>query len=112
MAQQVREEVTVRDFHIDDVPEEELVDLRQRIAETRWPERETVEDQSQGPRLAGDLPDQVRLAGLLRALVGLPLEPRGRLLVDVEPQAIEGVRALGGCGRYGQNYEQDGAERC
>ena len=50
MAQQVGEEVAVRDFHID-VPEEELVYLRRRIAETRWPEKETVEDQSQGPRL-------------------------------------------------------------
>jgi pimeloyl-ACP methyl ester carboxylesterase len=41
----------VRDFRID-VPEEELVDLRRRIAETRWPEKETVEDQSQGVPLA------------------------------------------------------------
>jgi pimeloyl-ACP methyl ester carboxylesterase len=51
MAQPVGEEVAVRDFHID-VPEEELVDLRQRIAATRWPERETVADQSQGVQLA------------------------------------------------------------
>jgi pimeloyl-ACP methyl ester carboxylesterase len=34
------------------VPEEDLDDLRRRIAATRWPEKETVEDQSQGPRLA------------------------------------------------------------
>jgi hypothetical protein len=34
------------------VPEEELVDLRRRIAATRWPEKETVEDQSQGVQLA------------------------------------------------------------
>jgi hypothetical protein len=33
----------VRPFRID-VPEEELDDLRQRIAATRWPEKETVED--------------------------------------------------------------------
>src|ERR671920_929467 len=52
MAQQVGQEVAVRDFHIVDVPEEELVYLRRRIAETRFPEKETVEDQSQGPRLA------------------------------------------------------------
>ena len=45
------EENAIRSFHID-VPEEELVDLRERIAATRWPEKETVEDQSQGPRLA------------------------------------------------------------
>jgi len=41
----------VRDFRID-VPEEELVDLRRRILATRWPEKEPVEDQSQGVQLA------------------------------------------------------------
>jgi pimeloyl-ACP methyl ester carboxylesterase len=41
----------VRPFRID-IPEEELVDLRRRIASTRWPERETVADQSQGVQLA------------------------------------------------------------
>src|SRR5919107_2408837 len=50
MAQQFGEEVAVRDFHID-VPEEELVDLRQRIAATRWPTKELVEDRSQGVQL-------------------------------------------------------------
>src|SRR5215217_4619210 len=45
------EENAIRPFDID-VPEDELVDLRRRIAATRWPEKETVEDQSQGPRLA------------------------------------------------------------
>src|SRR5688500_7595148 len=45
------EDSTIRPFHID-VPEDELADLRRRIAATRWPEKETVEDQSQGPRLA------------------------------------------------------------
>lgn len=40
------EDSTIRPFHID-VPEEELVDLRRRIAATRWPENETVEDDSQ-----------------------------------------------------------------
>src|ERR687897_1225038 len=44
-------DLEVRPFHID-VPEEKLVDLRRRIAATQWPEKETVEDQSQGPRLA------------------------------------------------------------
>ncbi|HKG72825.1 MAG TPA: epoxide hydrolase [Aestuariivirgaceae bacterium] len=33
------------------VPEEALVDLRQRILATRWPDRETVSDQSQGAQL-------------------------------------------------------------
>jgi pimeloyl-ACP methyl ester carboxylesterase len=41
----------VRPFRID-VPEEELVDLRRRIADTQWPERETVADESQGVQLA------------------------------------------------------------
>src|ERR671921_258159 len=41
----------VRPFQVD-VPEEKLVDLRRRIEATQWPEKETVEDQSQGPRLA------------------------------------------------------------
>jgi pimeloyl-ACP methyl ester carboxylesterase len=35
-----------------EVPEEDLVDLRRRIAATRWPERETVADESQGVQLA------------------------------------------------------------
>jgi pimeloyl-ACP methyl ester carboxylesterase len=41
----------VNPFRID-VPEEDLVDLRQRIAATTWPERETVTDESQGVQLA------------------------------------------------------------
>jgi pimeloyl-ACP methyl ester carboxylesterase len=40
----------VRPFRIN-VPEEKLVDLRRRIAATQWPERETVEDTSQGVQL-------------------------------------------------------------
>ncbi len=34
-------------FHIE-VPEDDLVDLRDRLARTRWPEPETVDDWSQG----------------------------------------------------------------
>src|SRR5215217_2655384 len=41
----------VRPFRVD-VPEEDRDDLRRRIEATQWPEKETVEDQSQGPRLA------------------------------------------------------------
>jgi pimeloyl-ACP methyl ester carboxylesterase len=44
-------DVAVRPFRIN-VPEEELVDLRRRVAATRWPERETVTDESQGVQLA------------------------------------------------------------
>ncbi|MCK1537517.1 alpha/beta fold hydrolase [Bradyrhizobium sp. 171] len=40
----------IRPYSID-VPEEQLADLRARIAATRWPDRETVADGSQGPRL-------------------------------------------------------------
>jgi pimeloyl-ACP methyl ester carboxylesterase len=45
------EDNAIRPFHIN-IPEEELVDLRRRIAATRWPEQETVTDQSQGVQLA------------------------------------------------------------
>src|ERR1700691_2208970 len=45
------EDSTVRPFRVD-VPEVELTDLRKRINATRWPERETVTDDSQGVRLA------------------------------------------------------------
>jgi pimeloyl-ACP methyl ester carboxylesterase len=41
----------IRPFNVN-VPEKELVDLRQRIAATRWPDRETVTDRSQGVQLA------------------------------------------------------------
>jgi pimeloyl-ACP methyl ester carboxylesterase len=44
-------ETTIRPFRID-VPEEDLVDLRRRIAATQWPEKETVADESQGVQLA------------------------------------------------------------
>lgn len=35
-----------------DVPDAQLHDLRDRLAHTRWPERETVDDTSQGAPLA------------------------------------------------------------
>jgi pimeloyl-ACP methyl ester carboxylesterase len=41
----------VRPFPIG-FPQEELDELRRRVLATRWPERETVEDQSQGVQLA------------------------------------------------------------
>jgi Epoxide hydrolase N terminus len=44
-------DTTIRPFRVD-VPEDDLADLRRRIAATRWPERETVADQSQGVQLA------------------------------------------------------------
>src|SRR6476660_8946805 len=45
------DDTTIRPFHIS-VPEEQLVDLRRRIAATRWPEKEPVTDASQGVQLA------------------------------------------------------------
>ena len=45
------EDTAIRPFRIN-VPEQALVDLRRRIEMTRWPEKETVEDQSQGVPLA------------------------------------------------------------
>ena len=41
----------IRPFHID-VPEAELTELRRRINATKWPDRETVTDESQGVQLA------------------------------------------------------------
>jgi pimeloyl-ACP methyl ester carboxylesterase len=41
----------IRPFRIN-IPEDQLIELRRRIAATRWPDRETVADQSQGAQLA------------------------------------------------------------
>lgn len=41
----------IRPFHVK-VPEAELTELRRRINATKWPERETVTDASQGVQLA------------------------------------------------------------
>ena len=48
----------IRPFEVD-IPEEELADLRRRVAATRWPDPETVPDQSQGAQLD-------KLQGLVR----------------------------------------------
>ena len=45
------EDRSIRPFKAQ-VPQAALDDLRRRIAETRWPDRETVDDQSQGIQLA------------------------------------------------------------
>ncbi len=50
-ARAAAEDQTVRPFRIN-VPEEQLLDLRRRIKATRWPDRETVADESQGVQLA------------------------------------------------------------
>ena len=51
----------IRSFQIS-IPEADLVDLRRRIAETRWPDKETVTDRSQGNQL-GNLQQIVRYWG-------------------------------------------------
>jgi len=55
------EDNAIRPFRVD-IPEEQLVDLRRRLAATRWPDKETVTDQSQGVQLAG-LQELVRYWG-------------------------------------------------
>jgi hypothetical protein len=45
------EDKAIRPFHIN-IPEEALADLRRRINATKWPERETVSDATQGVQLA------------------------------------------------------------
>jgi pimeloyl-ACP methyl ester carboxylesterase len=47
----VVEGAAIRPFRIE-VPQEEIDELRRRIAATRWPEKEPVDDQSQGVQLA------------------------------------------------------------
>jgi pimeloyl-ACP methyl ester carboxylesterase len=42
---------SIRPFHVN-IPEAQLVDLRQRLETTRWPDQETVADQDQGIQLA------------------------------------------------------------
>jgi len=48
---QASDKTAIRPFHIN-VPETELTELRRRINATKWPERETVTDATQGVQLA------------------------------------------------------------
>jgi pimeloyl-ACP methyl ester carboxylesterase len=50
--EQAADKNAVRTFPVASVPEGELADLRKRINATRWPERETVTDATQGVQLA------------------------------------------------------------
>jgi pimeloyl-ACP methyl ester carboxylesterase len=49
--EQAADKTAIRPFHVN-VPESELTELRRRINATKWPERETVPDASQGVQLA------------------------------------------------------------
>ena len=50
-SEQTVDKNAIRPFHVN-VPEAELTELRRRINATKWPERETVTDASQGVQLA------------------------------------------------------------
>src|SRR5687767_13464460 len=50
-SEQAINKTAIRPFHVN-VPEAELTELRVRINATRWPERETVPDASQGVQLS------------------------------------------------------------
>jgi pimeloyl-ACP methyl ester carboxylesterase len=52
MSTSVKTSTDVRPFQIE-IAQEDLDDLRRRIAETRWPSKELVDDRSQGVQLAG-----------------------------------------------------------
>jgi pimeloyl-ACP methyl ester carboxylesterase len=51
MSTTVETTTEIRPFHTE-IPQEEIDDLRRRIAATRWPSKELVEDRSQGVQLA------------------------------------------------------------
>jgi hypothetical protein len=51
----------IRPFRAD-VPQADLDDLRRRLAATRWPDKETVPDRSQGAQLA-EMQELVRYWG-------------------------------------------------
>jgi pimeloyl-ACP methyl ester carboxylesterase len=50
-SEQATDKTAIRPFRVN-VPEAELTELRRRIKATKWPERETVTDQTQGVQLA------------------------------------------------------------
>src|SRR6266487_839557 len=51
MSSTVKTATEIRPFHIE-IPEEQIDDLRRRIAATRWASKELVPDRSQGVQLA------------------------------------------------------------
>jgi Epoxide hydrolase N terminus len=53
MSTTVETAIDIRPFHVE-IPDEQLADLRRRIAETRWPDKELVDNTSQG-RASSDL---------------------------------------------------------
>jgi pimeloyl-ACP methyl ester carboxylesterase len=51
MSTTVKTKIEIRPFHVE-IPQEQIDDLRKRIAATQWPEKETVDNESQGVPLA------------------------------------------------------------
>src|SRR5437762_9785666 len=51
MSSTIETATEIRPFHVE-IPDEQIDDLRRRIAATRWPTKELVEDRSQGVQLA------------------------------------------------------------
>jgi pimeloyl-ACP methyl ester carboxylesterase len=51
MSSSVETTTEIKPFHVE-IPEEQLDDLRRRVAATRWPTKELVPDRSQGVQLA------------------------------------------------------------
>ena len=49
--EETTDKTAIRPFHFE-APEAELIELRRRVNATRWPDRETVTDASQGVQLA------------------------------------------------------------
>jgi pimeloyl-ACP methyl ester carboxylesterase len=47
----VVDDAPIRPFHVE-IPQEQIDELRRRIATTQWPEKETVDDESQGVPLS------------------------------------------------------------
>jgi Epoxide hydrolase N terminus len=82
----------LRQFNID-VPQAELDELRRRISATRWPEKETVTDESQGH------PDTLNRCPLLG--VKRTLRFQGVMLRRDKPTALAPVpQFIAGCGRH------------
>ena len=61
MVSAAADDQSIRPFRVN-IPQDALDDLRRRIASTRWPDKETVADRSQGAQLA-DLQQLVRYWG-------------------------------------------------
>jgi epoxide hydrolase-like protein len=85
-------DTAIRPFHVD-IPEEDVGDLRRRILATRLPEKEPVEDSSQGVQLAA-MQALVRYWGaeydLRRVETRLNGSPPGKSRTSSRPRSARG----------------------